>query len=63
MIVKSLLISICFIPVSGGSFGFVLTLGAVVGRCYGEIVHHYFDVTHLGKLAMAGSAAVGLGVT
>ena len=53
---------ISVVPLSGGTVGFALVLGAVVGRTVGEFFHIYFGLQNIGKFAIAGAAAMTAGI-
>jgi len=50
------------VPLSGGTVGFALVSGAVLGRAFGEFLKIYFGFTHVGKFAIAGAAAMCAGI-
>ncbi len=61
-IVKTGLIYMSNIPVAGGTVGFTLLLGGTFGRFFGEMVYKYFGISHIAKFAVAGAAAVAIGI-
>jgi hypothetical protein len=60
--IKFFWILISVVPLSGGTVGFALVLGAVVGRTVGEFFHIYFGLQNIGKFAIAGAAAMTAGI-
>lgn len=62
VILKLFFVLISVVPLSGGSVGFALAMGGVLGRAYGEFLKMYLGFENIGKFAMAGAAAMSSGI-
>ena len=62
VVLKLFFILISVVPLSGGTIGFALSMGAVVGRLFGEFLKQQVGIENVGKFAMAGAAAMSAGI-